>query len=39
MDRVVARFIADLDPKGLDARCLAAVRPPPFFTTLSGAAP
>jgi pimeloyl-ACP methyl ester carboxylesterase len=39
MDRVVARFIKDLDPKGLDARCLSSVRPAPFFTTLSGAAP
>ena len=39
MDRVVARFIQGLDPSGLDARCLASVRPAPFFTTLSGAAP
>jgi pimeloyl-ACP methyl ester carboxylesterase len=39
MDRVVARFLQDLDPKGLDARCLSSVRPAPFFTTLSGAAP
>jgi pimeloyl-ACP methyl ester carboxylesterase len=39
MDRVVAAFVRDLDPDDLDARCLAAVRPAPFFTTLSGAAP
>ncbi len=39
MDRVVAAFIRDLDPAGLDARCLASVRPAPFFTTLSGPAP
>lgn len=39
MDRVVARFIRDLDPKELDAGCLSSVRPAPFFTTLSGAAP
>jgi pimeloyl-ACP methyl ester carboxylesterase len=39
MDRVIARFVQDLDPKELDARCLASVRPAPFFTTLSGAAP
>ncbi len=39
MNRVVARFVADLSPASLDARCLDAVRPPPFFTTLAGPAP
>jgi pimeloyl-ACP methyl ester carboxylesterase len=39
MDRVVARFLQDIDPKELDARCLASVRPAPFFKTLSGAGP
>jgi pimeloyl-ACP methyl ester carboxylesterase len=39
MDRVVAAFVRDLDPAGLDARCLESVRPAPFFTTLSGAPP
>lgn len=39
MDRVVAAFLRELDPADLDARCLEAVRPAPFFTTLSGPAP
>lgn len=39
MDRIAADFIRDLDPAGLDARCLESVRPAPFFTTLSGPAP
>lgn len=39
MDRVIARFVGSLETELLDARCLASVRPAPFFTTLSGAAP
>lgn len=39
MNRVVAAFVRDLAPASLDARCLAATRPPPFFTTLAGPAP
>ena len=39
MDRVVADFIRDLAPRQLDARCLDAVKPAPFFTSLAGPAP
>lgn len=39
MDRLVATFLRDLDPTGLDARCLESVRPVPFFTTLAGPEP
>ena len=39
MNRVLAAFLRDLAPASLDARCLDAARPPPFFTTLAGPAP
>ena len=39
MDRVMAAFVRDLDPAGLDASCLQKARPAPFFTSPSGPAP
>lgn len=39
MNRVLATFMRDLAPAALNARCLDAARPPPFFTTLAGPAP
>jgi pimeloyl-ACP methyl ester carboxylesterase len=39
MNRVLAAFVQDLAPAALNARCLDAARPPPFFTTLAGPAP
>ena len=39
MNRVLAAFMQDLAPAALNARCLDAARPPPFFTTLAGPAP
>jgi pimeloyl-ACP methyl ester carboxylesterase len=39
MNRVLAAFMRDLSPVSLNASCLDAARPPPFFTTLSGPAP
>jgi pimeloyl-ACP methyl ester carboxylesterase len=39
MNRVLAMFMQDLAPAALNARCLDAARPPPFFTTLAGPAP
>ena len=39
MDRVITEFVKGLDPARLDARCLASVKPAPFFTSPSGSAP
>ena len=39
MDRVITRFVRDLAPAQLDARCLDSVKPAPFFTSPSGSAP
>jgi pimeloyl-ACP methyl ester carboxylesterase len=39
MDRVLASFIANADPRGLDARCTLQLRPAPFFLSTAGPAP
>ena len=39
MDRIMADFIDGDDPQALDARCLTALKPMPFFTSPSGPAP
>ncbi len=39
MPRLVARFVKDLRPGTLDARCLDALGPTPSFVNFSGAAP
>ncbi|MFI4970343.1 MAG: alpha/beta hydrolase, partial [Lysobacterales bacterium] len=37
--KLVARFVDQLDPKGLDAACVADFGPTPAFVTFNGAAP
>jgi pimeloyl-ACP methyl ester carboxylesterase len=37
--QVVKHFIEDLDPKGLDAKCLARLQATPVFIDFNGAAP
>ena len=39
MDRIMADFIRGADVQTLDVRCLAALKPMPFFTTPAGPAP
>jgi len=39
MDRVMAAFVRDADPKALDASCLERSRPAPFFTSPAGPPP
>ena len=39
MPRLVARFVKDLEPKTLDARCLDSLGPTPPFVSFNGAAP
>ena len=39
MPRLVARFVEDLEPKTLNAKCLDALGPTPPFVNFSGAAP
>jgi pimeloyl-ACP methyl ester carboxylesterase len=39
MPRLVEKFIADLQPKALNARCLNALRPTPPFVNFNGATP
>ena len=39
MPRLVARFVEDLEPKMLNAKCLNALGPTPPFVNFSGAAP
>ena len=39
MDRVMAAFLRDVDPAGLDASCLQRSRPAPFFTSPAGPPP
>lgn len=39
MPRLAAQFIERLDPAGLDASCLDALGPTPFFLDFNGAAP
>lgn len=39
MPRLVARFIKDLKPKTLDAKCLEALGPTPPFVNFNGAGP
>lgn len=39
MDRVLADFYSNVDPKGLDARCLDRRLQPPFWISLAGPAP
>jgi len=33
---LMATFLTDLDPEGLDASCMERMRPTPFFTSFSG---
>jgi pimeloyl-ACP methyl ester carboxylesterase len=37
--RLMADFLDNANPEGLDARCLERHRPPPFFVSLTGPAP
>jgi pimeloyl-ACP methyl ester carboxylesterase len=39
MPRLVEAFVADLQPKALNARCLNALRPTPPFVNFNGATP
>jgi pimeloyl-ACP methyl ester carboxylesterase len=39
MDRVLANFYGNADPKALDVRCLDQRMPPPFWISLAGPAP
>jgi len=39
MPRLMAAFIADLDPSGLDTSCLDTQHAAPFFTSFSGPEP
>ena len=39
MDRVMADFVRDADPKALDTSCLARSKPAPFFTSPAGPPP
>lgn len=39
MPRLVGKFIADLEPKRLDAQCLDTLRPTPPFVSFNGSSP
>jgi pimeloyl-ACP methyl ester carboxylesterase len=39
LPRLTAEFIAQASPTGLDASCVSAIRPDPFFLTFSGPMP
>ena len=39
MPRLVGKFIADLEPKALDAQCLNTLRPTPPFVSFNGSTP
>jgi hypothetical protein len=39
MDRVLADFYADINPKELDTSCLDRRMQPPFWISLAGPAP
>lgn len=39
MPRLVGKFIADLEPKALDAHCLDTLRPTPPFVSFNGSTP